>query len=563
MQHTRPSPLFSLASFLCYLVISVLGATASGSSPPEESAIEVIYGYQYPDSFMTQAIQEYLWNHFQLNVQIKYIHSIQNRNRPWITDRELFLTDRASGLCSVHALSLPSPSSATLNSYGGAQAFRVVSPDDLSQYAPLYYRAVIKAHDDERIAPAGRSAPIYSLPGYNFLNDQSVFHLAATPSAASHLGLTLDSGHKLPQIRSLSTLRLFHVGKIELAHLNSALNELAHSDPQPFLAWQYFEHSFAPIYSSLGISTVGTNLTRTHSLNIPYFIDGTQLLAAQISPAFKNSLELISRWYDQGIINNDFPTLSRDGFRRVVEQGLRDDHPLFFAIPYSSALISPSAYVEDPYSEARIAILQVVNNNRAERSLSHSPFLEAEAYSSCVPDEAVQPLLRIFEYTRWPDSIGWTQRVFGMENIHYYYLPNDLIAPYRVASVADSLPGSRNADDFAMWHFKAAPQITLDWRHARNLYLPGESIRLAESTNYNLDTLLHGNPYRKPLALDSPVPTDLDHNALSEIFQTYVIDSIIGDASEINNTWDAYVARWMAAGGNAIITALQEMYRLS
>ena len=183
MKSQLTATLIVLANFLyCTAAANASGEAEYDSSSP----IELIYGYRYDESSITAHLEQFLWAHHNIAAKIVYSDSMRTPHNPFLTDRDLFQLDVAAELCSVHAVSLPSASPATIESYGGRSHFLPIASSSVSTYAPNYYRAILSNVINSMIS-SDSADPYYALPGYNYLNEKSVFLLAANISALSAL----------------------------------------------------------------------------------------------------------------------------------------------------------------------------------------------------------------------------------------------------------------------------------------------------------------------------------------------------------------------------------------
>ena len=565
-----------LITMICFVLVANLCRGASQGEPnamgtPTEYPIPLVYGYRYYETdesayFMADHIESLLADE-GLHVDIRFSSDYRLKDS-WHDYHENLKTILARGDCSVHALSLTSEFLSTIN----PSDLHNIRRTDLEKFAPNYYRDVLikrKGHDLHYVP---NSDSWYALTGYRYVEDFSNFVLATTYDHRS----TFVSKTPLYSPPILPDLKLHSVRPVAISKLRNALMELSRENSQPYFAWKSFEYSFAPIYSAFGISTVGANLMTVRLTSIPVAPDGTT--PAQISDEYRAFIRELSEWYDLGLINTDFDSIS---YRTAVEQAKGYS---VISIPYLRTTMAPDPLFRAVAEGQENIFLFQVNSGDYDRakSLRSSPFYEAEAYPSCVDSDMIEPLLRIFEYARLPVNgdprtaeSGWMKRVFGLQEKHYRVTRTTEgstgshagytreIQPYRISGVEAVWrpPGYRSDEGYAMWHFKARPEITLEIHDETRLLIDGNPSYYQVSHEATIEPhadLIVGS-IRHSRDLSAQISDDhIDTGALSDLTRATAIKWIKGAARAVDDEWDAYVSDWKTAGGQAIINILEE-----
>ena len=572
-----PRGLVNSISFALCLTLIAINCHASPSQESEEAvySIELLYGYAYPSdqvyggehddaagSFMAAHLEDYLSSDDD-HVNIMFRNTLRKAQDPyyrWFADDNLFRTSAAQDGCQVHAISLPSSTDRAIVDYAASAYIREIDRELLKQNAPEYYK-ILMDFEGSHLLDAKR--PLYALPGYSFYGQQSAFHLATTEEGLHHLGKSF--GAEI-HFRSQSIPKLFHAGEVEFDHLNDALFAIAQqssTDPAPWLAWENFEHSFAPLYSAFGLGSIGSNLTDGVSI---YDADGARM-PAQISMPFKQVIEILSAWYSNGVINKDFASLNYDA---AIRRAKSDDH-MFLSVPMTRAVVRPSRLFESfAMNDASIVLVQINHAGRLRQSLPASPYFGAEVYAACVTDKQLSLLLKVFEYTRVPrirgDRRGWQMRVFGLEGEHYYITQNDEIQPLQNSEVVGLIPYRKHwLEHPAMWHFKRFPEITLSWIDEENVRRGDSYFRRDGKALYDwslldqLDGLVSGQLFQPPLLTELLLQANGwqfgTTTTLAEITQSYVWKAVQSGFSEAD--WNDYVQLWRSSGGDVVEQALR------
>ena len=591
MHYDKPTTTILVSAAFFALVAIVCSA-----APPEETAfeepIQLIFGYRYPSfqdigdrddaagSFMANYLERYLSKHHDLHVDITFLDALRHdaADGPyWFAQSEQLRLVFSVDECPVHALSL---GSAAFDYRWDGDKFLTIDRGSLAKYARNYYHGILLSY--EKLYHLSPDRPLYRLPGSRYYLDRSAFHFVATEDAIQRLDtnradeITFAHG---------SAPRLYHAGTIQFDTLDSVLKQYADEGKPPLLAWNNFDYSFAPLYSAFGLSTAGNPLIRGVSV---YEDPSGSRIPAQISPPFRKVVEVLAEWYARGVIHREFNELT---YANAVELAKTGDF-LFFSSPLTSA-IWPSALFRNFASDREGMVLFQVDDedNNMRRSVSATRFQAgAEAYTTCVTDNMLEPLLRIFEYTRWPGSEdgarpeGWTKRVLGNEGEHYYSTDNGP-EPYFVYEVPALLEYRLEwKNELAMWHFKRYPEITLSWNDERAVrrgawYLRddrfdgekwvrgnGEGRRFDWDSLDGIDELVSGYPYEAPLLMEAMVRTGVvEAGELGEtvknlgvLTETRVLRWITGNGN-VGDEWEEYVQRWRELGGADIEKAIEAL----
>ena len=556
----------------------VAGLCLASGNEEVSSGIEIdlVYGYRYPDSFMAEHLQDMLKDDHILKeegigyLSITYssgLREIEHNKFAWdhrLVDPDRLKTMFAAEDCSVDAVSLHSASLSRMTRYGiEDRIFREIDRESLEKYAPNYFEVVLVEKEGERLHRRNHDDPWYALTGYRYVYEKGEFLVATTVQ-------DYETVHKYEPMRSIPQLELRLSSAVDIGQLEDDLkrNKIENPSGVPFLAWRNFEYSFAPLYSAFGIRTVGDNLTNISVDGVPNVDD----YPVHVHPFLFEFVKFLRGWYEAGLIDSDFLTVDYGKARERAKSGKY----AYLSTPRGATIVRPNWLFRSFYDAtlSPISLFQVTKDGHTEQSYHASPFIGAEAYLWCVPDNKIGPLLRVFEYTRWPgsewypdrnESPGWMKRVFGLLDTHYQ-VEGDRISPYKVRSVDPNddprFSGDRDPDHYAMWHFKVVPEITLSWAQEKRLLQFGFSSQIEPH-----DEPLLGDPFRGPRELGAIVGKLYEigyerHevaellDSLSRLTMSNVERWIIGAAS-IEDEWEGYVANWKTSpAGAAIISAL-------
>ena len=495
--------------------------------------VTLVYGHNpdmHPsvDWSLAQDLEEYLRSQHGIDASIEFSSRLRTRNR-WFADYHELLMSTAIGECPVHALSFGT----VPNDWLATGLLREIPELMLRRYSPKYHALLLTIKGDHLYRlPNGAW---YALTGYSYPLEESVYHLAAPDTILTGL----DPKHQIIPSDGNRDIPLRHYGSIDIDEFETDLQRLkSEHNRAPLLAWSNFESSFAPVYSALGIATMGSNLTSSSSVfnaGVAYTPGhASERTAATISDAFRESIKVIARWYQSGLINDDFASLD---YSQLLEQA-QTGYYQYLSLPYTAAVTSWPLYQE--FSKAALwqdhmGIFQLSHGNRViARSLFSSPFVGAEAYCFTVSDEQLEAMLLIFDYARVPlDRLG-------------RYSPNDWKKLWFEQHTDDGRLSASREPESPSWHFKRYPEVLLGWSQLPNV--PGS----IESSWWEPSVYLRGTRPPPPRGARTIVGLS---DKLFNITSEYVHAWIHGSA-DIDDEWEVYVNEWTDAGGYLLIESL-------
>ena len=557
---------------VCFLLppsVPQVHAAASEEASEEEAREprDLIYGYHYPGSLLTGDIERYILDEHKLAIEISYIDHFRVPASPGqydVIDVPTLQATIASDACPIHALSLRYP-------HLHQDLLYPLDPADIAEFAPDYYEEIVKqkvayGHDTDT------DEPWYSLPGFRHIYEKSTLLLATTDASIATDTTTVydppiteyhPSG--FPDTISLAQPVDIHDLEDYMLYIRNSTNS------PPMLAWNAFERSFAPLYGAFGVSTVGANLLRVNIASLPT----VSAAPAQISNEFKDAIELLQNWYANGLINDDFHSLTKTGAARRAQQPGPDPTkapPRVLATEYLPSVLAPNDLFRNfVLGHETVTLFEAT----ADESIPHQsrwrdPFVGAEAYlRSCADELPIDALLRVFEYTRWPGTPsepasmgeGWMRRVFGKDSFYQVSFDTKIVAPYRFRDRFHDPPFQRKKGEYLMWHFKVFPEVTFKYYdETRLLWRPTSSSQ--DSANYVDQPHSALRPPRNLVKFLNPQQSDqwmAQADQLSRFTREFVLTSIVA-GTDLSSEWQDYLVEWMTNGGSIVVDALQASF---
>jgi ABC-type glycerol-3-phosphate transport system substrate-binding protein len=324
-------------------------------------------------------------------------------------------------------------------------------------------------------------------------------------------------------------------------------------DTIPFGPFQWLNWSFDPIAGAFGISFF-------NHYNVVQ--DGTLYYWA-IAPGYKDFLLRMAKWYEMGLIDQEFPSLERMKHYEKVGNGLigavaaNVNYP---GMPYAMQR-APNNFVseEELGTGAEVVIIPPPIGPAGLRGTgSLQPFSGLGRGNRIftnrkLSDEKLAMILKIMDYSFYGDDKAWIQAYYGKPGVHFNWEGEPWNSkPIRIPydKVAEGYPKHGGWGDALSANLSSRIQFTHP-RHMADFYT---SYLLAEPGQNNTT-----RPYRYDIFEETNFnDVIVDYGAtLKTIQNEFFFKSITGEV-DINGEWDSYVARWRGSGGDELLAELEK-----
>ena len=315
------------------------------------------------------------------------------------------------------------------------------------------------------------------------------------------------------------------------------------------MAWMW-----APVLGAFGLHH---NFSVGASGVTNYYEDGKTHLQP-ISERYRDFLRHAAKWYAMGLIDKEFPVLSR---RRAWEKIQVGSVGLTFGTFPGDAGIKnrpPTAFVpEDGFGSTYAEVVVVpppIGPNKIQGGGNSLISHDGVGYGGglfinrSVGDEKLAKILQILDYYKL-DPEGRFLGQYGIPDVHFTWQGE----PFKSAVIRtpkDEVPagGWPQNGDFAMY------PIISPWTHSQ-MSFPREVARFY--SHYVVDGRgpdLQMRTYRWDIFGETDMPTISQNygEKLNTIFNEFYFNAITGHV-DVEAEWDNYVARWARSGGDAII----------
>jgi ABC-type glycerol-3-phosphate transport system substrate-binding protein len=322
------------------------------------------------------------------------------------------------------------------------------------------------------------------------------------------------------------------------------------NDTIPFSAYNNKGWPFRVLYGMFGVSDGGNRL-----------VDG-ELVTWEIDPGMRDFLILMNKWYEEGLIDQEFVTIDRTKAWEKVAQGVVGSaaHAVYNYAGADYALgRPPNSFVPDEEIGTGAEVVMIpgpVGPTGIQGGRAYSAVSAVGNYSlfvgSQVSDEKLKKILEILNWTHGTDE-GFIYFRYGKPGAHCDWEgePWDSACILRdAADIADDIsehgaigayPVYLTADRTKFF----LPRVVADFYRDWVLADPGQQYTL--------------RPYRWDILNETGL-ADVRARVgatLETLFNEFFFKAITGDIDAAAE-WNAYVADWRKVGGDDIIAELEK-----
>ena len=331
-------------------------------------------------------------------------------------------------------------------------------------------------------------------------------------------------------------------------------------DTIPASASNVISWSFTTLFGAFGLPmysiTVGTGGVAN------YQDENGDLVLQPVSPRYKKFLAHLADWYAKDLIDKEFPTMSRQDQWQKDMAGIVGVQFMSNSTYVNPTLERPPnhATLEEVAAGASVAMMPPPIGPEGYQGVqvyqAHSPISNWASLKirHDVSDEKLAKILQIWDW-RQHDPEGWMISQFGKEGVHFTWSgePGNS-KPNRVTpeDLEKNHPNEAKLGrffhypygyhmDMIRWIY--SPQFVQIWD---NWFAPGHS------------EYYHTRPYKWDLFTETDMKAIADRQGegLNTLANEFFMRVVTGQV-DLDAEWDAYVARWMAEGGEQVYEAMQ------
>ena len=292
-----------------------------------------------------------------------------------------------------------------------------------------------------------------------------------------------------------------------------------------------------------------------------YDDDGTAVKMA-VHPSLKEALKAGQRWYRDGIIDSELPTVSKEQRDNKIISGLAGAYtsaPVYVASganPSGENWLPHPLYARDASAKAVMTPVPVGPDGTHTGYAKAGGTLPIDArqimfmVSRRVDDAKLAKILDIVEYTNW-DPEGRIYAYFGWPGVHFNWTGEPFKSPVQYTEEY-----GRGGTTGILYY----PYMNF-YRELHLMYVSPEQAPLQAYFGEGGEGGAIAVPsYREDLFSETDYATVWAEyaGALDTVRDEFIWEAITGDL-EIDAAWDSYREKWLQAGGNEVHAEMAKM----
>lgn len=279
-----------------------------------------------------------------------------------------------------------------------------------------------------------------------------------------------------------------------------------------------------------------------------YYNEDGELMTAAADPKLKDVLKLINRWYELGIYDPEVLTDNRSqGVAKYVNDVIAGYQSLdnCFQVWGGTALSGPGA----ANASGKFCPVTIIPPVDGKSTVTYSIPATAAGITfgfNCSDEKLIRCLQIVDSF--YSDLDLWLADNKGEKGVHWEFdeYGNTIELLARTETYSDVEYGVQR-----FYNFNFMPQSVLEWR------LGGVG---KEHSRYEIWKEVKDFPVidAAPVSVFN-TDAELEYSvSANKVYDEYVIKAIMGEV-DIDETFDDYIAQWLAAGGQEILDAKREL----
>ncbi len=294
-------------------------------------------------------------------------------------------------------------------------------------------------------------------------------------------------------------------------------------------------------------------------------VDG-ELYFWAVSPRYKDFLLHANEWWNEGLLDSEFASLSVGKYWEKVGQGIigAGMSSAWYAGGQNERFWSrpPNAFATEEEAAAGVKVLMVpppVGPTGIQGSPSGKDTGNIGAsymnIGAKVSDEKLAKILEVLDWARYGDDRVWVQAEFGQPGVHFDWQGEPWNSAAMLRPMAEIAEGNYQVGGWG----ESYPGVQTRTRF--KYMLPFQLASFLE--NYAIDGRgreLQTNSYRMDWLAETRVG-ELNRRygeTLTTIEDEFLYKAVMGQL-DIEAEWDAYVQKWLDAGGQEWLDEMKKM----
>lgn len=326
------------------------------------------------------------------------------------------------------------------------------------------------------------------------------------------------------------------------------------NDTIPLGANKLFAHAWTTLLGAFG---VGQNYN---------LMENGKLTEWNISNGYKDFLKLIQRWYKEGLVDREFPTLDIVPAWQKIEKhivGAFAAVNVDYADTEAMKSRPPNSFLndEDVKAGAKAVVIPPLVGPGGKQGGPIYSSLPIGVYgwgvSKKVDDAKLARILSMIDWMRTGSNENWVRSLYGQENVHFKWQGEAWKSAALTVDQKDIPAGNTKVGDFGSVYpvYRTLDRFVFaypEWNNRFKNYILRGNGRKYEIVPYRLDLL---NETRLPDIRKKSGAT------MDTIRDEFMFKAMTG-ALDIDKEWDGYVANWLKNGGQETLdeTAKAPLY---
>ena len=369
----------------------------------------------------------------------------------------------------------------------------------------------------------------FDLPGYD--RDKTPLDNLSITGYDTHFSFFLDHDFTVEWLEELL-----------VAFRDGDFDGNGRADTIPWAGNKHWYWTWNPIMGAFGIA-------RNYNVSV-----GGELYEWSVAPQYREFIKLAARWWQSGLLDKEYPTLSWDKWDEKNGAGLTGAAVSHFAYQ-SQHGITPNNMVkpEEVGTGAEVVTIPPpIGPTGMRGSPVYSPangLRTGEFISAKVDDEKLAVILQILDYLAYGDVEQWAWVTYGKPGEHSDWVGEPLASQLR-RRPQDEIGGKQ-------WWGAEHPSIGLKkhvpLRYSTEMADFWSSYLLGDGLTYAI------RPHRWDILGETQLgEVNYRYKADLDTFVDEFFFNVMTGKADVDAEWDGYVERWKQMGGDEVLAALND-----
>lgn len=290
-------------------------------------------------------------------------------------------------------------------------------------------------------------------------------------------------------------------------------------------------------------------------------IEDGELVSAEISNKYKDTLNLLAKWQKLGVIDPEWTTVDVETSWEKYKQGKTGYFTAqrsYVALEEWAKMRAPQNLIlSDPNAKILVTAPEIGPDGQQGQGSWMPVNLLGDAFhiSKDVTDEELARILQLFDYINHDDDSRWT--IYGEVGEHSEW---EGTPEHSSLIVKEEYPFEEGDMGFNAYNFRTYPGERLTWLTSE------KTLELMEKFFAKPEVVekMAIRPYKYDIfnETDGEELNKRYGGQLSTIVEEFRMKAIVGEI-DVDKEWDAYVENWRKNGGDKVLEELEKAPKVS